>query len=138
MPKVEIPCEQCGAILARFPSHIKGLKFGTFCDRHCLGKFRTAKLVGEYAANYKSGSRRSRQYIEVEAGWHPGANQKGYISLHRLVYEARAGCFLASDQVVHHKDGNPRNNHWDNLEAMTQAEHAREHLRQDPKTGRLI
>jgi hypothetical protein len=83
--------------------------------------------VADQAANYKTGSRKSRSYIEVEAKWNPGANKRGYMALHRIIAEARLGRFLSDAEVVHHVDDNPNNNHWDNLKVCTQSEHAKEH-----------
>lgn len=139
MPKEKMPCRQCGLPLYRWPSQMAVKKYGPFCDKDCLGLFRTRVLVREKAANYKIGSRKSRDYIEVEAIWNPGHNSKGYMSLHRMIAEARMGRFLKPDEIVHHKDGNARNNHWDNLEVMTQIEHAREHTltRKRDKYGKL-
>jgi hypothetical protein len=128
MPKEISPCGWCGKVLERWPSRMRGRLYGAFCDRHCLGHFRTQHLVREKAANYKVGSRHSREYIEVEAHWHPGRNKRGYVSLHRLVLEARLGRFLRPDEIVHHRDHDKRNNHWENLEPMAQSEHMKHHL----------
>jgi hypothetical protein len=59
---------------------------------------------------------------------------KGYTKVngkhqHRVVMEKIIGRPLTSDEIVHHKDGNKRNNAPDNLEVMTRKEHIREHLR---------
>ena len=47
---------------------------------------------------------------------------------HRTVAEAKLGRALLPGEIVHHIDGNKRNNHPDNLEVMTQSEHARSHF----------
>jgi len=47
---------------------------------------------------------------------------------HRRVMEEKLGRKLLSSEIVHHKDENKRNNHPDNLELMTRAEHIRHHL----------
>lgn len=135
---IDVKCECCSAPLKRHASQLKAMKYGPFCERHCLGKFRTKHLVGEFAANYKIGSRKSRNYIEVEARWHPNANKKGYIFLHRLISEAMLGRFLTEDEVVHHKDHDQRNNHWSNLEVLTQAEHALLHKHERNERGQFI
>lgn len=46
---------------------------------------------------------------------------------HRVVAEQMLGRPLRTDEVVHHKDGDGRNNSPDNLEVMTQNEHAKLH-----------
>lgn len=52
---------------------------------------------------------------------------------HRVVAEEMLGRPLAKGEVVHHKDGNKRNNDPKNLEVMTQSEHARLHITQRKK-----
>jgi hypothetical protein len=124
---IEINCRQCGAPKKVYPANTIGKKHGNFCNKDCLGKFRTAHLLGDLAAHFKTGARRDRSYIRVHANWHPARDKSGYVSLHRLIAEARLGRFLNDDEIVHHADGNPLNNHWDNLEVMTQSDHAKEH-----------
>lgn len=128
MSKIQVECSQCKKPLVRWASKLKRAKFGSFCDRDCLGLFRTAHLVGDWAANYKTGTQKDRNYVMIPAPWHPNKNHKGYVALHRLVAEIKYGRFLTSDEVVHHKDHDPSNNHWDNLVVMTHAEHAKEHI----------
>jgi len=47
--------------------------------------------------------------------------------MHRVKAEEKLGRQLLPGEIVHHKDGDKWNNHPDNLEVMTQAEHARLH-----------
>lgn len=47
---------------------------------------------------------------------------------HRVVAEQKIGRPLRKDEVVHHIDGNKRNNSSDNLMICSRAEHARIHL----------
>lgn len=103
-------------------------KFGAFCSRECLGKFRSEKLVGDWAANYGHGFRMDRKYQRVLASWHPRKDNHGTVALHRIIAEAKIGRFLSDGGIVHHLDGDAENNHWQNLVVMTQAEHAREHI----------
>jgi hypothetical protein len=46
--------------------------------------------------------------------------------MHRLMWEMFNGS-IPVGHVVHHKDGNVRNNNIDNLELMTRAEHCAHH-----------
>lgn len=137
MPRIKTPCRDCKKPLLRWPAQIKASKYGAFCDRHCLGRFRTTVLVGDLGANFKTGSKADGNYQCVLARWHPYKDKRGYVSLHRLIAEARCGYFLPATYVVHHKDGDPSNNHWNNLEIMTQSTHAKSHMKQDKKTGRI-
>lgn len=46
---------------------------------------------------------------------------------HRVVAEHILGRPLRRGEIVHHKDGNKKNNSPENLEVMTQGQHMREH-----------
>lgn len=46
---------------------------------------------------------------------------------HRLVMERTLGRTLRSDEVVHHRDGNRRNNELSNLEVLTRSAHSTMH-----------
>lgn len=65
---------------------------------------------------------------------HPRATKNSYVLLHRLIVENELGRFLTKDEIVHHKDGNKKNNDPSNLEVMTAAEHASLHH----NTGRTM
>lgn len=49
------------------------------------------------------------------------------IDEHRHVMQQHLGRKLTCDEIVHHKDGNFRNNNIDNLEIMSKSEHAKLH-----------
>lgn len=50
------------------------------------------------------------------------------MDLHRLIVERRIGRKLSFNEVVHHVDGDSRNNNSDNLEVMTRSEHSSLHM----------
>ena len=60
-------------------------------------------------------------------------NNQGYYRLsgnkllHRQVWEDFYGQKIPEGYVIHHKDGNPHNNSWKNLQLMTEEEHLRHH-----------
>lgn len=135
-----VNCRYCNSALTRPLWRQKAVKHGSFCDGICLGLFRSEFLTGIFAANYKTGSRKDRKYIEVHAPWHPARNKRGYYSLHRLIAEATLGRYLTKKEVVHHIDDDPTNNHWSNLEVCSQAKHAKEHntARNRGKNGQYL
>lgn len=49
---------------------------------------------------------------------------------HRRVARVKIGRELQPNEVVHHIDGNKRNNNPNNLQVMTRADHMRLHMRQ--------
>lgn len=62
-----------------------------------------------------------------------GDGKTGYVKRngrheHRSVMEERLGRPLKSDEIVHHRDENKRNNADDNLELTDRAGHARIHF----------
>lgn len=78
---------------------------------------------GRGAHNFK-GFEISGGYVLRKVRNHPRSNIRGYYPEHRLVMEESLGRFLSTEEVVHHKDGNRKNNQIDNLKIVTQSEHA--------------
>lgn len=77
---------------------------------------------------------------------HPHATKNGYVLLHRVVVENHLGRVLSDDEVVHHKDRNKFNNNIENLEVLTNSEHAKLHAKKGrtcielvcPECGRIF
>ena len=53
---------------------------------------------------------------------------KRWIYEHRLKAKLLLGRELRSNEIVHHKDGDVKNNSIDNLIIMTRSEHCKEHM----------
>ena len=68
-------------------------------------------------------------YLLIYSPDHPYRNRHKYVREHRLVIENNIGRFLAPFEIVHHIDGNKKNNNVDNLLLLTQGEHASLHLK---------
>lgn len=68
-------------------------------------------------------------YVYVKQKGHPRSNKDGYVYEHILVAEAMIGRFLADEEIVHHKDGDKRNNEPNNLMIFhTNADHSAFHF----------
>lgn len=69
---------------------------------------------------------------------HPKATKNHYVLLHRAIMENTIGRLLTDDEVVHHKDGNKKNNSIENLELINKNDHIRLHrLKSGKKTTKL-
>ena len=63
-------------------------------------------------------------YILAKASYHPHANKRGYVPLHRLIMENQLGRYLTPrKELVHHIDGDRSNNEVSNLKLTTPTEH---------------
>jgi hypothetical protein len=76
---------------------------------------------------WKGGVKEVKGYMYSRTPGHPRASKHGgYVAVHRLVIEEKIGRYLTETEVVDHIDGDPGNNHPDNLRVFpTNAEHLR-------------
>lgn len=86
--------------------------------------------VGECNPSWKGGLiDRGYGYVHELCHGHPHADPQGYVRQHRLVMEKHLGRFLAPEEVVHHIDGDRKNNVIENLRLFpNESEHRRHHL----------
>ena len=66
-------------------------------------------------------------YKQVYAPNSSEARENGYAPKHRLVMSRKLGRPLGHDEIVHHKNGNKRDNRSSNLRLITRAEHYKIH-----------
>ena len=69
------------------------------------------------------------KYLYAVVRGHPGSTKNGYVLAHRVIMENSLGRLLLPDEVVHHKNGNKKDNRIENLEVMSVREHSRMHCR---------
>lgn len=118
-------CEECGVDVKMPPSQFKRAKHH-FCSKQChmaymnreLNPTRMTPEVREKLRTSRLGSGEGKTYTKTY-GRHT----------HRLVAEQMLGRPLEKGEIVHHIDGNKRNNDPSNLMVMTQSEHCRLHFK---------
>jgi hypothetical protein len=124
----ETTCTTCGGVLRRSPSAMRSVNF---CNHACCAvwkRTRTGPLAGGYRGTNVKVSQEGR--VRFLHPTHPGADRFGFIFLHRWVAEQTLGRYLRPGEVVHHIDGNPRDNDPENLLVFpNEAEHQRHHGR---------
>lgn len=108
----EVSCEFCGAVFAVKPYRINTARY---CSASCKSTH-VARTTAEKRGNAQRNRGDGKSYRKLN-GRHE----------HRVIAEQKIGWPLMPGEIVHHIDGDHRNNDPDNLAVMTQGEHMREH-----------
>lgn len=82
-----------------------------------------ASLSGEKHPAWKGGRKTSNGYVFIYARGNPGADSKGYIPEHRLVWEQVHNRPLPEGWAVHHLNGVKRDNRPENLLGLPTQKH---------------
>ncbi len=148
MGKINLMCDWCGKIMGRYPSQVKPKNF---CSRSCLGSF-SSKTSNPAGYTYRSFELNSQRFTKMNEELNPdrmtqetrgklrcarlGTGEgKTYTKVygrheHRIAAEQKLGRSLYPGEVVHHIDGNKRNNRPENLMVFkSQKEHAAWHAK---------
>lgn len=131
--RVLIETEQLtqAAIAVRFGCSVSLIE--RTCKRLGLATQRTGPRSGEKHPDWKGGRILVGRYWYVWTNTHPNRTKQNRVAEHRLVAEATLGRYLLRTEVVHHKNGNPKDNRPENLEVFqTNALHLKDEL-----TGRI-
>ena len=140
MPKMNLVCDYCGK---EYTSYQCG-KYNHFCSIECrrLGAYlmsqnitvedrerRSKQIIRVNKTMNNHGERRKRQAEKLRGrGSGKGYTKVNGVHRHRVVAEKMLGRPLKPGEIVHHIDGNKKNDTPENLKVMTQSDHIREHL----------
>ena len=125
-------------VLKVYPSFILGKCRCGYCDEDipvARGRYGDLRRFayghnarGVNNPKYRGTGVTNHNYEWMNMPWHPNAGKDGRVYKHVWMMSRKLGRPLEKGEVVHHIDGNPRNNSFENIQLMsTQGLHRTEH-----------
>jgi len=113
-----------------FAEKLRKANFGKSVSQETRRRISISKS-GELNPSWKGGRIISQKgYVLRYNPSHPSSDSKGYVREHRVVMEERLGRCLKRGEVVHHKNGDIKDNRAENLELFScNGEHIKTHRR---------
>lgn len=115
--KVEIKCDNCGALFLMHQCYLKRDRKHRFCSKKCEADFRR---LNNTIDSYQGGTINHNGYKYIEIN---GVQREE----HRIIMERVLGRPLKSSEIVHHINGNKLDNRPENLMVTTISEHRKLH-----------
>lgn len=112
-------CVTCGTELRLKPSQARI----QYCTKECEAAGRTKRPL-DRTHNGKRARKDRAGYVLVWEPLHPNKSFHGWQYEHRLLVEGFLGRYLASGEHVHHLNGVKDDNRLENLQVLSQNEHA--------------